>query len=122
MKDECPSCDTVQMVKHFFKRKSASEKQSINYPIQATGSMCLRYSMIYLWDFIISNNLQEKVKICVAPYDEINVEAPEEIAEKIANQIYKCMVDAGKIFCTRCKLDADISRNKDGSLPTHWVH
>ena len=122
MKVEAPSCDTVQMVKHFFKRKSASEKQSINYPIQATGSMCLRYSMIYLWDYIIQNNLQEKVKICVAPYDEINVEAPEEIAEEVAHQIYNCMVNAGKIFCTRCKLDADISRNKDGSLPTHWVH
>lgn len=34
MKEEAPSCDTVQMVKHFFKRKSASEKQSINYPMK----------------------------------------------------------------------------------------
>jgi len=122
MKVEAPSCDTVQMVKHFFKRKSASEKQSINYPIQATGSMCLRYSMIYLWEYIIENNLQEKVKICVAPYDEMNVEAPEEIAEEIANTIYDCMVRAGAIFCTRCKLDADVSRNKDGSLPCYWIH
>ena len=31
MKIEDPSCDTVQKVRHFFKRKSASEKQSINY-------------------------------------------------------------------------------------------
>ena len=122
MKIEAPSCDTVQMVKHFFKRKSASEKQSINYPIQATGSMCLRYSMIYLWEYIIENNLQEKVKICVAPYDEMNVEAPEEIAEEIANTIYDCMVRAGAIFCTRCKLDADVSRNNDGSLPCYWIH
>lgn len=122
MKQDCPSCDTVQMVKHFFKRKSASEKQSINYPIQATGSMCLRYSMIYLWDYIISNNLQEKVKICVAPYDEINLEAPEDIADEIAQVVYNCMVKAGEIFCTRCKLDADISRCEDGSLPTYWIH
>jgi len=122
MKQDAPSCDTVQMVKHFFKRKSASEKQSINYPIQATGSMCLRYSMIYLWKYIIDNNLQEKVKICVAPYDEINLEAPEEIAEDIAKVVYDCMVKAGALFCTKCKLDADISRNKDGSLPNHWIH
>lgn len=32
MKKECPECDTVQRVRHFFKRKSSSEKQSINYP------------------------------------------------------------------------------------------
>lgn len=122
MKATAPSCDTVQMVKHFFKRKSASEKQSINYPIQATGSMCLRFSMIYLWEYIINNNLQEKIKICVAPYDEINLEAPEEIAEEVAQVVYDCMVRAGSIFCTRCKLDADISRNKDGSLPYYWIH
>ena len=33
MKRESPSCDTVQRVKKYFKRKSASEKQSINYRI-----------------------------------------------------------------------------------------
>ena len=122
MKVEAPSCDTVQMVKHFFKRKSASEKQSINYPIQATGSMCLRFAMSYFWEYLLEHNLQEKVKICVAPYDEMNCEAPEEIADEIAQVIYNCMVKAGAIFCTKCKLDADVSRNDDGSLPTHWVH
>jgi DNA polymerase I-like protein with 3'-5' exonuclease and polymerase domains len=122
MKVCAPSCDTVQMVKHFFRRKSASEKQSINYPIQATGSMCLRYSMIFFWEYILENNLQEKVKICVAPYDEINCEAPEEIAAEVAQELYNCMVKAGAIFCTKCKLDADISKNEDGSLPTYWIH
>lgn len=123
MKNSCSDCDTVRMVKHFFKRKSASEKQSINYPIQATGSMCLRFSMIYLWNYIMEHQLQGKVKICVAPYDEINLEAPEEIAEDIAKVVYDCMVKAGSIFCTRCKLDADISRTKeDNSLPDHWIH
>ena len=31
MKREAPECETIQMVKKYFKRKSASEKQSINY-------------------------------------------------------------------------------------------
>lgn len=34
MKQTAPECETVQMVKRFFKRKSASEKQSINYPMK----------------------------------------------------------------------------------------
>lgn len=84
--------------------------------------MCLRYSMIYLWKYITSHNLQGIVKICVAPYDEINLEAPADIAEGIAQVVYDCMVKAGAIFCTKCKLDADISRNKDESLPDHWIH
>lgn len=112
----------VQEVKHFFKRKSASEKQSINYRIQASGSMCLRFSLIYFFDYLRKNNLFNKVKICVIPYDEINCEAPANIAREVADNLHKCMVKAGAIFCTRCKLDADISLDSDGNLPDHWVH
>lgn len=112
----------VAEVRHFFKRKSASEKQSINYPIQATGSMCLRFSLIYFFEYLRENKLLNKVKICVPPYDEINCEAPKEIALDVAKKLHECMVKAGAIFCTRCKLDADISLNSDGTLPDHWVH
>ena len=117
-----PMAPEVQKVKHFFKRKSASEKQSINYPIQATGSMCLRVALVYFFEYLRSNNLLFKVKICVTPYDEVNCEAPEDIAEEVAQTLYDCMVRAGSYFCTRCKLDADISRLADGTLPTYWVH
>ena len=122
MKNSCPECDTVQRVRHFFKRKSASEKQSINYPIQATGSMCLRVSMINFFEYLRNNNLLFKALICVTPYDEINCEAPAEIANDVAKVLYNCMIKAGSYFCTRCKLDADISYDKDGNLPTYWIH
>lgn len=122
MKVSAPECETVQMVKRFFKRKSASEKQSINYPIQAAGSMCLRVSMINFFEWLRQEDLLFTVLICVAPYDEINVEAPEEIAEEIANKLYYYMVKAGSYFCTKCKLDADVSRDSDGNLPTYWIH
>lgn len=122
MKKEYPDCDTVQMVRHFFKRKADSERQSINYPIQATGSMCLRVALINFFNYICDNNLFSKVKITITPYDEINCEAPEEIAESIAEEVHRDMVKSGAIFCTRCTLDADISRLNDGKLPTFWVH
>lgn len=122
MKKEYPDSETVQLVKHFFKRKADSERQSINYPIQATGSMCLRVALINLFNYICDNNLFNIVKINITPYDEINCEAPEAIAEEVAQKVYDCMVKAGSIFCTRCKLDADISRLQDGSLPDYWIH
>lgn len=122
MKIACPECETVQRVRHFFKRKSASEKQSINYPIQATGSMCLRVSMINFFEYLRSNNLLFKVLICVTPYDEINCEAPAEIADTVVKVLYNCMVKAGSYFCTRCKLDADVSYDENGNLPTYWIH
>lgn len=122
MKKDYPDCDTVQMVKHFFKRKADSERQSINYPIQATGSMCLRVALINFFNYICEHSLFNIVKINVTPYDEINCEAPEGIAEEIATEVYNCMVKAGKIFCTKCLLDADISRLDDGTLPNYWIH
>lgn len=122
MKSCCPECDTVQRVRHFFRRKSASEKQSINYPIQATGSMCLRVAMINFFEYLRTNNLLFKVYICVTPYDEINCEAPEDIANNVAKVLYNCMVKAGSYFCTKCKLDADISYDENGNLPTYWIH
>ena len=122
MKKDYPDCDTVQMVRHFFKRKADSERQSINYPIQATGSMCLRVALINFFKYICEHNLFNIVKINVTPYDEINCEAPKEIAEEVAQEVYNCMVKAGEIFCTRCKLDADISRQDDGTLPNYWIH
>ena len=122
MKKEYPDCDTVQKVRHFFKRKADSERQSINYPIQATGSMCLRVALINFFNYICDNNLFGKVKITITPYDEINCEAPEAIAEDVAQEVHKDMVKSGAIFCTRCTLDADMSRLKDGSLPAFWIH
>lgn len=122
MKSCCPECDTVQRVRHFFRRKSASEKQSINYPIQATGSMCLRVAMVNFFEYLRTNNLLFKVYICVTPYDEINCEAPEDIANNVAKVLYDCMVKAGSYFCTKCKLDADISYDENGNLPTYWIH
>ena len=122
MKKEYPESDTVQFVKRFFKRKADSERQSINYPIQATGSMCLRVALINLFRYICDNGLFNVVKINITPYDEINCEAPAEIAETIAQEVYDCMVFSGKIFCTKCDLDADISRLPDGTLPNYWIH
>lgn len=122
LKRNYPESQEVSDVRHFFKRKSDSERMSINYPIQAAGSFCLRYALSEFFEYLRKHNLFDKVKICVTPYDEINCEAPEEIAEEIASIIYKCMINAGAIFCTKCKLDAEVSRLPNGQLPTYWIH
>lgn len=117
-----PESNIIHKVKEYFKNKSAWERNSINYPIQGTGSLCLRVSLINFFEYLRNNDLLFKVLITVTPYDEINCEAPEDIANNIAKVLYNCMVKAGAYFCTRCKLDADLSTNEDGSLPNHWVH
>ncbi len=122
MKQSNPNCNTVQERKNYYKRISESDRQSINYLIQHAGALCTMTAAIIFFNYLRQNNLLFKVLITVMPYDEFNCEAPEEIANEVANILYKCMVKAGSYYCTRCKLDADISTDKEGNLPTYWIH
>ncbi len=116
MKKEAPECDTVKEVKHYFRRKSDSEKQSIDYRIQGRGSMCFKLFSIKLFNYLKKNNLLFKVKYCIPVHDEGNLEAPEEIAPEIAKILVKCMEEGAKPFCTKLKLTAD------ETIDNHWVH
>ena len=71
MKKECPSCDTVKDVTRFFRRKSASEKQSINYRIQNRGAMCFKLASIMLFNWIKKNKLLGVVKYCIPVHDKL---------------------------------------------------
>ena len=116
MKKTAPSCDTVQSVKKYFKRKSDSERQSINYRIQNRGAMCFKLAMIKLFNWIRTENYLNIVKICTVVHDEINLEAPEEIAQKVSDMLVKCMVEGGKPFCPNVYLGAD------ATIGDHWIH
>ena len=122
LKAENPSDPIVEEVRHYFKRKSASERQSINYPIQSRGSAIFKIAAVNLFNWVVKNNLFGIVKFCIPAHDEFNIEAPEEIAEEVANKLHECMVKAGKFICRIVPLEAEISRLKDGTLPTYWIH
>lgn len=116
MKQENPECDTVQGVRRLARRKAESEKQSINYPIQAAGALCFKLASIKLFNWLLKNGLLFKVKYCIPVHDEINLEAPDEISEEVADILVKCMVSAGKPFCTKAHLGADVE------VGDHWIH
>lgn len=105
-----PSHPTVQDVRHYFKRKSASERQSINYPIQARASAMFKIFIVNLFDWVVDNGLFGVVKFCIPVHDEANIEAPADIAETVADKLHECMVKAGAFICKIVPLDADTSR------------
>lgn len=122
LKETNPSDPLVEEVRHYFKRKSASERQSINYPIQARGSAIFKIAAVNLFNWVVSKGLFGIVRFCIPAHDEFNIEAPEDIAEEVAAKLHECMVNAGKFICKIVPLDAEVSRLKDGSLPTYWIH
>lgn len=116
MKRDAPECDTVQAVRRLARRKAESEKQSINYPIQAAGALTFKLASIKLFNWLRKNNLLFTVKYCIPVHDEINLEAPEEISKEVADILVKCMISAGKPFCTRAHLGADVE------VGDFWIH
>ena len=122
LKIENPSDPIVNDVKYYFKRKSASERQSINYPIQGRGSAIFKIAAVNLFNWVVNNGLFGIVKFCIPAHDEFNIEAPEDIAEQVADKLHECMVRAGKFICKIVPLEAEVSRLKNGTLPTYWIH
>lgn len=115
-KQSRPDSAIVEQVRHFFKRKSATEKQAINYPIQGTSAVMFKLASIYLYKYLLDNNLLYKVKLCIPAHDEWNIEVPEELAEKMTKVLQDCMSKAGAYFCTKLELPAE------AEVSTHWVH
>lgn len=110
LKTTDPNDPMVQDVKYYFKRKSSSERQSINYPIQGRGSAIFKICAVNLFQWVLDNNLFGIVKFCVPVHDEFNIEAPSDMAEMVAEKLHECMVRSGKFICKIVPLDADISR------------
>lgn len=65
-----PYCDEVMEIKQYFRIKSDIEKQSINYRIQNRGAMCSKLAGVLFFKWIVKNNLQNKVKICIPVHDK----------------------------------------------------
>lgn len=106
----------IYPVKHYFKRKSASEKQAINYPMQATGAVMFKTASIFLWEYLVKNNLLFKVKLCVPAHDEWNIEVPESMTEEMTKVLKDCMSRAGNFFCNKIPMPAD------AEVGNCWIH
>ena len=122
MKFDNPYSKEVHYIGLWKRQKSDFEKASINYRIQNRGAMATKLSGIYLFKWIINNNLQNKVKICLQIHDEWNCECPAEMAEELAKVLQQCMEKGAKPFCPRLPLSSGLSRLKDGNIPNYWIH
>lgn len=111
-----PDSKIVEQVRHFFRRKSASEKQAINYPCQATGAVMFKLASIYIYQYLLNHNLLFKVKLCIPAHDEWNIEVPEDIVEEMTHVIQDSMSKAGSYFCKHLEVPAE------AEVGDCWIH
>lgn len=93
-------------VREYFKLKGMIERKSLNYPIQGSGAECTKLAGIYIFEWILNNNLFNIVKICNIIHDEIVVEGPEDKSSEIADIVQTSMEKAGALFCKIIPLKA----------------
>ena len=105
----------AQEVSRHFKKASEWDRLALNIPTQGGGAVILKTAMIMLWEYILKNNLFNKVLLVNATHDELNCEFPETLKEfpKVLESI---MLEAGKKYYTLIPLNAE------AEVSDHWVH
>lgn len=106
----------VSVMKHLWKRKSASDNQSCNYPSQGTAAAMTKIAGIRYFNHLVNDGLIFKVLIPNDVHDEYLIEPPAEIAEQEAKKLSECMEYAAAIFCKKVTIKAV------PEIADHWVH
>lgn len=106
----------VSVMKHLWKRKSASDNQSCNYPSQGTAAAMTKIAGIRYFNHLVNDGLIFKVLIPNDVHDEYLIEPPEEIAEQEAKKLSECMGYAAAIFCKKVTIKAV------PEIAPCWVH
>lgn len=106
----------VSVMKYLWKRKSASDSQSCNYPSQGTAAAMTKIAGIRYFNHLVNDGLIFKVLIPNDVHDEYLIEPPEEIAEQEAKKLSECMEYAAAIFCKKVTIKAV------PEISDKWVH
>ncbi len=96
--------------------RSAIGRLALNYPVQGTAGDITKTAVAKYRQWLIKEDLHDTVFITNVVHDEINVEAPEELAEKAADGLEKCMFQAGQIWCKTVELKAV------AAIGDYWAH
>lgn len=106
----------VSVMKHLWKRKSASDNQSCNYPSQGTAAAMTKIAAIRYFNHLVNDGLIFKVLIPNDVHDELLIEPPMEIAEQEAKKLSECMEYAADIFCKKVSIKAE------PEIGLCWIH
>jgi DNA polymerase I len=101
-----------QLVSDYYYYKGEIERKSLNFPIQGSAAEITKISCIYIFDWILDNDLFDVVKFANTIHDENVLECPENLATTVAEVVKASMVKAGRIFCKRVPLKAEPDINK----------
>lgn len=107
--------EVAQKVSNHFKAAAKWDRMALNGPTQGSGACIIKDAATSLFNWIIDNNLFNKVKLCALVHDEMDVEFPEEIQD-FPKILEKIMEDSAAKYCHSLPIPAEASVEK------FWVH
>ena len=101
-------------VREHFQAASKWDRMALNAPTQSTGAIILKDAMTDFFNYIVDNNLFDKVKIVALVHDEANIEYPKELP--IDKVLKECMENSAAKFCKSLPIPAE------ASVDICWIH
>lgn len=102
-------------VREHFQAASKWDRLARNACTQGTGACITKLACTNFFNWIIDNNLFDKVKIVAIVHDEVCIEYPKELEDTYKMLEYH-MEEASKVYCKFSKIPAK------AEVGTHWIH
>ena len=104
------------LVRRYFKLRGNISRMAVNYPVQGSAAEIIKLACIYIFNYILSNNLIGVVKFSNICHDEVILECPKSMSDIISKMVESCMDRAGNIYCKVVPLRCEIETS------TFWSH
>ena len=104
-----------QQVKMHFKAAAKWDRMALNSVTQGTGAIIIKEAACMLFNWIMENNLFEKVNLCALVHDEIVCDYPEDLQE-FPQILEKLMQQAAAKYCKSLPIPAE------AAVGDHWIH
>jgi DNA polymerase I-like protein with 3'-5' exonuclease and polymerase domains len=102
-------------VREHFQAASKWDRMARNAPTQGSGACITKLACTNFFNWIIDNNLFDKVKIVAIVHDEVCIEYPKELEDTYKMLEYH-MEEASKAYCKFSKIPAK------AEIGLHWIH
>ena len=103
------------IVREYFQAASKWDRMARNAPTQGSGACITKLACTSFFNWIIDNNLFDKVKIVAIVHDEVCIEYPKELEDTYKMLEYH-MEEASKAYCKFSKIPAK------AEVGNHWIH
>ena len=101
LKEEIPELYT-----NHFAARNKWDKNAVNSTTQGLGAVIFKHFNYELYKWIIKNGYFNIVKFCVPVHDEICLECPKDITDKIVKITKYYMESIGSLYCHKLPLPA----------------